>query len=95
MWTSTINCEAFLGITIHYIDCDWKLRHFLLDIIPFAISHSGINISREIKRVLEEFYIANKIIALTTDNESAMLVCGEEIASALDSELSDIVFLHY
>ena len=84
-----------MDITIHYIDCDWKLRRFLLDIVPFAVSHTGINISREIKRVLEEFRIANKVIALTTDNESVMLVCGEEIASALDLELSGMVFSHY
>ncbi|CAI2185955.1 18727_t:CDS:1, partial [Funneliformis geosporum] len=45
MWISTLNCEAFLGLTIHYIDSNWCLRNFLLDIIPFSISHSGINIS--------------------------------------------------
>lgn len=95
MWTSTINREAFLGLTIHYIDYDWKIHHFLLDIIPFTVSHSGVNIAREIMRVLDEFNISNKIIALTTDNESAMLVCGEEIASTLDLEFSDMVFSHY
>jgi len=95
MWTSTINREAFLGLTIHYIDYDWKLHQFLLDIIPFTISHSGVNIAHEIMRVLNEFNISNKIIALTTDNESAMLVCGEEIASAFDLEFSDMVFSHY
>ena len=91
MWTSA-NQEAFLGITIHYINSDWKLHNFLLDIIPFKISHSGINIA---KRVLEEFNISNKIIALTTDNESAMLVCGRELASALDDQFSSMIFSHY
>ena len=95
MWTSTINREAFLGITIHYIDSDWRLRNFLLDIIPFTISHSGINISREIMKVLDQFNISSKIIALTTDNESAMIVCGKEIASALDIEFSTMTFAHY
>src|SRR5204863_1335905 len=87
--------EAFLGITIHYIDSDWRLRNFLLDIIPFTVSHSGINISREIMKVLDQFNISNKIIALTTDNESAMLVCGKEIASTLDIEFSTMIFAHY
>lgn len=95
MWTSTINREAFLGITIHYIDSDWRLRNFLLDIIPFTVSHSGINISREIMKVLDQFNISSKIIALTTDNESAMIVCGKEIASALDIEFSTMTFAHY
>ncbi|GES84135.1 zinc finger BED domain-containing protein RICESLEEPER 2-like [Rhizophagus clarus] len=73
------------GLTIHYIDSNWRLCNFLLDIIPFTISHTGINISQEITRVLEEFGISNKIIALTTDNESAMLglkSAGDSIAKA-------------
>ena len=95
MWTSTVNREAFLGLTIHYIDSDWKLRNFLLDIIPFTISHSGVNISHKIMVTLDGFNISNKILALTTDNESAMLVCEKEIASALDIEFSTMIFAHY
>jgi len=95
MWTSSINQEAFLGLTIHYINADWKLCNFLLDIIPFVTSHSGINIANEIMRVLTEFNISSKIVALTTDNESAMLVCGREMASALDSGFSSMIFSHY
>ena len=45
MWTSTINREAFLGLTIHYVDSDWNLCNFLLDIVLFAIKHSGMNIA--------------------------------------------------
>ena len=54
-----------------------------------------MNIANEIMCVLKEFNISNKIIALTTDNESAMLVCGREIASALDNEFSSMIFSHY
>jgi hypothetical protein len=94
MWSS-VNREAFLGLTIHYIDSEWHLRNFLLDIIPFSISHSGMNIAQEIIRVLNEFNIFDKVIALTTDNESAMLVCGRNIMAALDSEFSSMTFSHY
>ena len=95
MWSSSINQESFLGLTIHYVNSEWRLCNFLLDIIPFEISHSGINIANEIKRVLQEFNIKNRVIALTTDNESAMLVCGREIAQSLDSEFSSMIFSHY
>jgi hypothetical protein len=95
MWTSSVNQESFLGLTIHFINSDWRLCNFLLDIIPFNISHSGVNISNAIMRVLQEFNITNKIVALTTDNESAMLVCGREIAQSLDSEFSSMIFSHY
>ena len=94
MWTSIINQEAFLGITIHYVDLDWKLQNFLLDIIPFKIKHFGMNIAQEIKQTLEEFNISDRIIALTTDNESAMIVCGREIALAIDDEFYSMTFSH-
>ena len=41
MWMSTINNDAFLGITIHYIDQQWKFHQFLLDIIHFTTRHTG------------------------------------------------------
>ena len=84
-----------MGLTVHYVDSDWNLCNFLLDIVPFAIRHTGVNIAQEIIRVLEEFNISTKIIALTTDNDSAMLVCGREIADAFDDEISLMNFSHY
>lgn len=85
-----------MGLTIHYVDSDWNLCNFLLDIIPFAIKHSGVNIAQEIIRTLREFNISNKIIALTTDNDAAMLSCGREIAAVFDNEISSINnFSHY
>src|SRR4051812_9723732 len=96
MWTSTLSSEAYLGLTIHYIDENWTLRHFLLDIIPFKIRHTGINMASAINSVLSEFNLVGKALALTTDNESAMLVCGrrlsEEFERALDNNIS---FSHY
>ena len=35
MWTSTLNNNSFLVFTIHFIDQEWKMQHFLLDIISF------------------------------------------------------------
>lgn len=54
-----------------------------------------MNIAQAIIRILEEFNISTKIIALTTDNDSAMLVCGREIADALNNEISLMNFSHY
>jgi hypothetical protein len=90
MWTS-MNREAYLGVTIHYVDLNWCLCNFLLDIIPFSTRHTGENIAQQIIRVLDEFNISHKIIALTTDNESAMVVCGRVLAN----ELSSTNFSHY
>ena len=39
LWSSLKN-ESFLGITIHFIDENWVLRHFTLDIFRFKGSHT-------------------------------------------------------
>ena len=54
-----------------------------------------MNIAQKIMRVLNEFNIFDKVITLTTDNESAMLVCERNIMIALDSEFSSMSFSHY
>jgi len=72
-----------LGLFIHYINDKWVLRYFLLDIIPFKARYIRINIAEHIIRVLNEFGLMNKILALTTDNESAMVVYGHKMANQI------------
>src|ERR1043166_6943832 len=95
MWTSTITNEAYLGLTIHYIDQNWALRRFLLDIIPFKTRHTGINIANAISDILNEFNLTSKALALTTDNESAMVVCGRELMEEFEKDLDNLSFKHY
>ena len=95
MWTSTLNSESYFGLTIHYIDENWNFRRFLLDIIPFQTRHTGINIASAISNVLNEFNLANRTLALTTDNESAMVVCGRKLAEELEQALNNFSFKHY
>jgi hypothetical protein len=96
MWTSTLSSEAYLGLTIHYVDENWTLRRFLLDIIPFKTRHTGINMATAINDVLREFNLVSKALALTTDNESAMLVCGRQLSEEFERALDDsFSFSHY
>lgn len=95
MWTSTISSEAYLGLTIHYIDQHWILQRFLLDIVPFKTRHTGVNIASAISKVLNEFNLTNKALALTTDNESAMVVCGRELMEDFEQALNNLSFKHY
>ncbi|GES72744.1 zinc finger BED domain-containing protein RICESLEEPER 2-like [Rhizophagus clarus] len=95
IWTSTLSSEAYLGLTIHYIDQNWVLQHFLLDITSFKTHHTGINMATEITKVLHEFKLVGKAMAITTDNESAMLVCGQKLAEEFEREMDDFSFNHY
>jgi hypothetical protein len=95
MWTSKFTNDAFLGLTVHYIDQGWKLQNFLLDIISFTKRHTGINIATSINNVLNDFHLQEKTLALTTDNESAMIVCGRTLGQQLITQLDSQNFKHY
>ncbi|GES74275.1 zinc finger BED domain-containing protein RICESLEEPER 2-like [Rhizophagus clarus] len=49
----------------------------------------------EITKVLHEFKLVGKAMAITTDNESAMLVCGRKLAEEFEREIDDLSFNHY
>src|SRR5277367_6660369 len=54
-----------------------------------------MNIAQEIMRVLGEFNISSKIIALMTNNDSAMIVCRKEMSSAFNDKISSMNFKYY
>ncbi|CAG8685125.1 9397_t:CDS:2 [Cetraspora pellucida] len=94
IWTAA-NKIAFLSLTIHYIDTSWKLKNFLLDIIPMDVRHTECNIANNILRVFHEFNLAEKTLALTTNNASSMITCGKAITEKLEKEFENFSFAHY
>ena len=90
IWSS-LKSEGFLGITIHFIDENWILRHFTLDIFRFKGAHTGQAIADEIYRIITEHELQLKAMAITTDNGSNM-VSG---ANILKAKLAPIIFTHY
>ncbi|CAG8458855.1 16676_t:CDS:2 [Cetraspora pellucida] len=93
LWTAS-NGMSFLSLTIHYVDSFWKLKHFLLDIIPIKERHTGVNIANTIMDVLDEYSISEKTLALTTDNASSMILCATIVAEELQN-FNNFEFSHY
>src|SRR5207245_10151606 len=73
MWTSDNNHTTFLGVICHYIDENWKLNHFLLDIIPFHESYSGTNMAQVLTNLLSELNITSKVLAITTNKAKSIV----------------------
>ena len=63
IWTSP-SAKAFLTITTHYIDKNWKLQNILIDFIQIFGSHSGENIKDVFVTGLQNLSIQNKVIFL-------------------------------
>ncbi len=94
IWSSSCNHTAFLGITMHYINSDWKLKKCILDFIPIEGSHSSRLILSKITNLLQEFNLNNRVLSLTTDNGSNMLACGRELANELEACFCNLTFSH-
>ncbi len=95
IWTSEISKNCYLGVTIHYINNNWELKNYLLDLIPINGSHTAGLITSKLLQILGEFNINNNILALTTDNGSNMIACGSQLAVELDQEFDNMTFTHY
>ncbi|GBC19823.1 zinc finger BED domain-containing protein RICESLEEPER 2-like [Rhizophagus irregularis DAOM 181602=DAOM 197198] len=80
---------------MHYINNNWELKNLLLDLIPVNGSYIAGLITSKLLQILEEFSISNNILALTTDNGSNMIACGNQLATELDQEFNNMAFTHY
>ncbi|CAK1595752.1 unnamed protein product [Parnassius mnemosyne] len=69
-WTS-IAGRSYYGVTIHYIDNEWKYRSVVLDFIPSRGRHTGEDIATIFHECLLEYDIIDKIQGITVDNATA------------------------
>ncbi|XP_056442541.1 E3 SUMO-protein ligase ZBED1-like isoform X2 [Gadus chalcogrammus] len=74
MWTS-INMEAYLAVTCHYVDDTSKLATVLLGVRPFPETHTAVNISAAMRSLMEEWDIESKVASIVTDAGANMIAC--------------------
>nr|CAI5848501.1 unnamed protein product [Callosobruchus analis] len=65
-WTSR-NTDSFMGVTANFIT-DFEVKSILLDVFLLKDAHSGINLANELRRVVREWEIENKILIAISDN---------------------------
>lgn len=60
IWTSP-STKAFLAITAHYIDNNWKLQSLLIDFVQIFGQHTGENIKNTFVFALQNLSIHTKV----------------------------------
>lgn len=60
MWTSDTGVP-YMVLTAHWINNEWNLKHAV-------IAHTGLQIQKVTYKILQDFSIATKALAITIDN---------------------------
>jgi len=76
IWSSD-NKDAYLDISIHWIDDNFILNHGVADFILLRGSHTAENIAHEIRTVIDEWKL--NISAIVTDNGPNMTAAVREL----------------
>lgn len=78
MWTS-INMDAYLGLTCHFIDSEDQLCTTLLGVHQFPKAHTAENLAVVHLELMEEWGLCEKVECLITDGAAHKSACGRQL----------------
>ena len=78
IWTSQ-NVESFMAVTAHYIDRNYKFKTVLLQCSNLPGNHTAVVLADELKKILTDWNLINKVIFAVSDNSSAIVKALEDI----------------
>ncbi|XP_053346541.1 zinc finger BED domain-containing protein 4-like [Clarias gariepinus] len=79
IWTS-LQMEAYLTVTSHFITGDWRLESFVLETKKMEDSHTADHIARELTEIICEWDIpSSKIVSVVHDNAANMVACTNQL----------------
>ena len=88
IWTSKDN-RGFLGISIHYIDSECRLRNHVLACPRFTGKHEASKILQLTTAIIDEYQIRNKIFYVGVDNGANMLKAFREMKAFSSQSAAD------
>ena len=79
IWTSRAT-EAYITITAHYIDDDWKLISNVLTTEAMPERHTGVNIAERIREAMNKWQVQDEIVSgIVHDNAANMLTAVDDL----------------
>ena len=93
VWSSCTNLGYF-AIMLHWINENWSSSKILLDMVPLHERHTGNYIAEKVFETITYYGIGSKILAVTTDNASSMVVFGNMLNEMLQSNYGNYDFEH-
>jgi hypothetical protein len=66
-WTSMCT-QNYIAVTAHFVSADWHLESCLLECFQYGERHTADNLRDELMRVVNDWEIREKVVAVVTDN---------------------------
>ncbi|MBW0543501.1 hypothetical protein O181_083216 [Austropuccinia psidii MF-1] len=70
---------AYLAITSHYIDTDFKLTSIIIGLYKIEGNNAGASLATQLLTIIHHYNLEQKIIFITTDNASVNNKMAQEI----------------
>lgn len=74
-----------MAVTGYFLDQHWQYQEVLLGFEPLSGSHSGVNLSDVVLKLLRQHNITDRVLAVTTDNASNNNTLMSSIQESLQS----------
>jgi len=79
--------HPYQGVIVQFVNKDWELKSIVLDLTILRGPHTGKNMASALLKVLMDFNILHKLIAITTDNASNNKTMIEEISTKMKEQV--------
>ncbi|CRL30059.1 unnamed protein product [Penicillium camemberti] len=89
-WTSPFG-QAFMAVTGYFLDQHWEYREILLGFQPLSGSHTGVNLSEVVLKLLQQHKITDRVLASLELNNGSTIVRLPCIAHVIQLSLNDLL----
>ena len=86
MWTSGTGAP-YMVVTAHWVNNEWSLKHAIIAFQRLPHPHTGVQIQNATFKILQDFSIATKVLAITIDNGSNQVAAMRLLSEQLLKEL--------
>jgi hypothetical protein len=87
LWTSPGRRLSLLGVTVHYLDANYKPQNVLLALPRMYGSHTANNLTSTLLKLLQQFDLQDRFGHAIVDNASENTACLNQLSEALDIDL--------
>ncbi|XP_065177356.1 uncharacterized protein LOC135808138 [Sycon ciliatum] len=89
-WTSKA-VRSYSTFTAHFLDDNWDLQSVVLGTRPLDDRHTAVNIAAQLKEIVEEFGISERVVAIVHDEARNMVAASTLLQADSDSDVQGVV----